>query len=505
MAKKFRPGGVSPALVTPFTKKDEVDEEAYRKLIRFVIDDLGVTGIVPAGSTGEFSSLFWDEQKRIIEIAVEEANGKVDVMAGTGTSGTKRTIAMTKHAMDVGADAGLIVTPYYMKPTQRGLYMHYSAIASKVDFPIMLYQLPALTDVVLPRMVVEDLAVEHENIVGMKCSWGNMAYLMEILERVKPVAPEFKILCGWDEIVFPALAAGVDGCILASANFIGDHWVKIKKLVEAGKLEEARKAEMEIHKITRIIVKTGGAGTKEALNMMGVKVRKPRLPLEIGGSISHELRSELRLELERLGKIKVEPRIALPEDPKKIEERFGQIDVTAETILQKKLLVGEGFFGGDRPEMAHVDLLIGPKDGPVGIAFAKALALVKDDPSTVEGHEPLLALHETNEAVKPDTLLVPKVFIRNLRQASMVFGPVQAGVAKAVTTCVQDGFIPEKYVNDLVIIASVFVHPTAISRNRVYVNNRKATVMAIRKAIENRPDLDYLFETPTRHPLKNEP
>ena len=92
--------------VTPFTKKDEVDEEAYRKLIRFVIDDLGITGIVPAGSTGEFSSLFWEEQKKIIKIAVDEANGKVDVMAGTGTSGTKRTIEMTKYAKDVGADAG---------------------------------------------------------------------------------------------------------------------------------------------------------------------------------------------------------------------------------------------------------------------------------------------------------------------------------------------------------------------------------------------------------------
>jgi len=505
MGKKFVPGGVSPALVTPFTKKDELDEEAYRRLIRFVIDDLGVTGIVPAGSTGEFSSLLWEEQKRVIEIAVDEANGKVNVMAGTGTSGTKRTLEMTKHANDVGADAALIITPYYMKPSQRGLFLHYSKIAEKVDMPIMLYQLPALTDVVLPRMVVEDLAVEHENIVGMKCSWGNMAYLMEILERVKPVAPNFKILCGWDEIVFPALAAGVDGCILASANFIGDHWMKIKKLVDQGKLFEARKAEMEIHKITRIIVKTGAAGTKEALNMMGIKVRKPRLPLEIGGSISHELRSELRIELERIGKIKVEPIVALPEEPAKIEERFGQVEVTAETILQNKLLVGEGFFGGDRPEMAHVDLLIGPKDGPVGEAFAKAIAMVKDDPTKIEGHEPLLALLETNEAVKPETVLIPKVFIRNLRQASMVFGPVQAGVAKAVVQCVKDGFIPEKYVNDLVIIASVFVHPHAVSRNRVYVNNRKATVMAIRKAVENKPDLDFLFEAPTRHPLKNEP
>lgn len=505
MTKKFSPGGVSPALVTPFTKKDELDEEAYRKLIRFVIDDLGVTGIVPAGSTGEFSSLFWEEQKRVIEIAVEEAKGKVDVMAGTGTSGTKRTIEMTKHAKDIGADAALVVTPYYMKPTQRGLFKHYSELANKVDFPIMLYQLPALTDVVLPRMVVEDLAVEHENVVGMKCSWGNMAYLMEILERVKPVAPNFKILCGWDEIVFPALAGGVDGCILASANYIGDHWVKIKKLVEAGKLAEARKAEMEIHKLTRIAVKTGASGAKEALNMMGIKVRKPRLPLEIGGSISHELRSELRLELERIGKIEARPVIDLPETPEKIEERFGQVEVTAETILQNKLLIGEGFFGGDRPEMAHVDLLIGPKDGPVGIAFAKALAMVKEDPSKIEGHEPLLALLETNEAVKPETLLVPKVFIRNLRQASMVFGPVQAGVAKAVMRCVNDGFIPEKYVNNMVIIASVFVHPTAVSRNRVYVNNQKATVMAIRNAVEKKPGLDFLFEAPARHPLKNEP
>ncbi|HUU77027.1 MAG TPA: 4-hydroxy-tetrahydrodipicolinate synthase [candidate division Zixibacteria bacterium] len=502
---KFLPGGVSPALVTPFTKNDEIDEEAYRKLIRFVIDELGVTGIVPAGSTGEFSSLLWEEHKKIIEIAVDEAAGKVDVIAGTGTSGTKRTILMTEYAKDVGADAALVITPYYMKPTQRGLYQHYSELAEKVDLPIMLYQLPALTDVILPRMVVEDLAVEHENIVGMKCSWGNMAYLMEILERVKPVAPDFKILCGWDEIVFPALVAGVDGCILASANFIGDHWVKIKKLVDSGKFVEARKAEMEIHKLTRIAVKTGATGAKEALNMMGIKVRKPRLPLEIGGSISHELRSELRLELERIGKIKKEVDIVLPDTPEKIEERFGVVDVKPETILQNKLLVGEGFFGGDRPEMAHIDLLIGPRDGPVGIAFAKAIAMVKEDPSTVEGHEPLLALLETNEAVKPETVLIPKVFIRNLRQASMVFGPVQSGVAKAVTQCVKDGFIPEKYVKDLVIIASVFVHPTAVSRNRVFVNNRKATVMAIRNAVEGKPDLDFLFQAPARHPLKNEP
>ncbi|MEA2071945.1 MAG: formaldehyde-activating enzyme [Asgard group archaeon] len=168
-------------------------------------------------------------------------------------------------------------------------------------------------------------------------------------------------------------------------------------------------------------------------------------------------------------------------------------------------MVGEGFFGGDRQEMGHVDLLMGPRNGPVGEAFAKALAMATKNPKKLEGHEPLLALLDTNEAVKPETILIPKVFIRNLRQAQMVFGPVQAGVAEGIIQCVKEGFIPEKYVNDLVVIASVFVHPQAVSRNRVYVNNRKATVMAVRKALENKPSLDYLFESSARHPLKNEP
>ncbi|MFX0114634.1 MAG: 4-hydroxy-tetrahydrodipicolinate synthase [Candidatus Hodarchaeota archaeon] len=492
--------GVNPALVTPFTEHDEVDETAYRRVIRFAIDSLGVTGLVPAGSTGEFTSLSWDEQQKIIQIAIDEANGNVPVIAGTGTTGTKRTLELSQFATDIGADACIIVTPFYMKPSERGLFKHYSEIASKIDLPVVLYNIPILTAVTFPRTVVEDLADEYSNVVGIKDSSGNMSYLMELLERVKTLRSDFKILCGWDEIALPALSAGVDGLILASANFIGDEWIRIKKAIEQGRLGEARRLELEIHKITRFITKTGAAGTKAALNFMGIDVGRPRLPLEIGGSITYELREELRMELERIGKI--EPRLVevqiTPE--KSLQERFGVVSVTPNVIKDFSLKVGEALFGSGA-EVAHVDLLLGLKSGPVGEAIAKSLA------SPVKGHEPLLALTQPNEKVKPDTLIVPTVAVRNMRQASMIFGPAQAAVAEAVVQSVKEGFIPKEAVDDLAIIANVFVHPSAVARRRVYVNNRKATLQAIRKAVEGRDSIDDLLKASgmARHPFKNEP
>ncbi len=492
--------GVNPALVTPFTENDELDEAALRRVIRFVIDSLGVTGLVPAGSTGEFTSLSWKEQQRTIQITVDEADGKVPVIAGTGTSGTKRTLEMSLYAKDVGADACIVVTPFYMKPSDRGLFKHYSEIASKVDYPVLLYNIPILTGVNFPRTVVEDLADEHSNIIGIKDSSGNMSYLMELLERVKTMRSDFKILCGWDEIALPALAAGVDGLILASANFIGDEWIRVKTAIEQGRLGEARRLELEIHKITRFITKTGAVGTKEALNFMGVNVGAPRLPLEIGGNLSFELREELRVELERIGKIamrvvevQVTPELVL-------QERFGVTGVTPSVISDFSLKVGEALFGAG-VEVAHVDLVLGLKSGPVGAAIANSLA------SPVKGHESLLALTQQNEKVKPDTLIVPTVAVRNMRQASMIFGPAQAAVAEAVVQSVKEGFIPKEAVDDLAIIANVFVHPSAVARRRVFVNNRKATIQAIRKAIEGRNTIDELLKASgmARHPFKNEP
>ncbi|MEM3464741.1 MAG: formaldehyde-activating enzyme, partial [Candidatus Bathyarchaeia archaeon] len=162
--------------------------------------------------------------------------------------------------------------------------------------------------------------------------------------------------------------------------------------------------------------------------------------------------------------------------------------------------VGEAL-AGTGAEVAHIDLVIGKKDGPVGVAFVKAKA------APTPGHEPLLAILEPNLTVKPITLIVPTVTITSMRQASLVYGPAQTAVAKAVVDSVTDGTIPKEAVEDLIIIANVFVHPTAVDRQRVYINNYKAMRHAIRKAVEGRPTIEELMENKDRskHPFKYTP
>jgi len=491
----FKPEGIYPALVTPFTDDGEkIDEERLRNLVNFCLE-LGVNGVVPCGTTGEFVNLTVEERKQVIKTVVDEVNGKVPVVAGTGASGTLEAVEMAKYAKDVGADAVLVVTPFYLKPTNRGVYQHYHTIASKVDIPLILYNIPQCTGVWLTWQMVEDLA-DVPNIVGLKDSSGELKYILAVLEKV---GDKINVMCGYDEVVLPALAAGASGAILASANVIPDVWVEIYKAVKEGDLEKARELQLKVQKLARIITGSGAVGTKEALNMMGIKVGPVRLPLSVGGELSYENREELRLELEKLGKIKPKM-IKVEYEGKVLEERFMAIGITPDVIRDFKLKIGEAL-AGQEPEVAHIDLIIGKKDGPVGEAYAKAKAA----PSP--GHEPLLAILEPDLAVKPTTLIVPTVTIKSMRQASMVYGPAQAAVAKAVADSVADGTIPKALVEDLIIIANVFVHPAAVNRHRVYINNYKAMRHAIRKAVEGRPTADEIIENKDRskHPFKYTP
>jgi len=484
-----------PALVTPFTDDGKsVNEERLRALVNRCIE-LGVHGVVPCGTTGEFVNLTIKERKRVIDIVVDEVNGKVSVVAGTGASGTNQALEMTKHAKDAGADAALIVTPFYLKPTNRGMYEHYFTIASKVDFPIILYNIPQCTGVQLSWQMVEDLA-QIPNIVGLKDSSGQLKYILAVLEKVRD---KINVMCGHDEVVVAALAAGCSGAILASANVIPDIWVQIYNHVKKDELHKAREIQYKIQKMARIIAGSGAVGTKAALNMMKIKVGPVRKPLSVGGELTYEAREELRIELEKTGKI--EPKtITFEIGEKPLEERFKTIDITPEIIRDFNLRVGEAL-AGQGAEVAHIDLLIGKKNGSVAEAFAKAKA------APTPGHEPLVAILEPNLAVKPATLIVPTVTIRSMRQASMVYGPAQTAVAKAVIDSVADGMIPKDAAEELIIIANVFVHPTAIDRQRVYINNYKAMRHAIRKAIEGRPTIDELIENKDRakHPFKYTP
>jgi len=274
------PPGVFPALVTPFDQDEGVDEDAFRSLIRHVIDH--VDGLVPCGTTGEFPYLSVEEQKRLVEVAVEEAQGK-PVIAGTGAAATRQVVVLAENAKEAGASACLVVTPYFLHPSDKGIYQHFYELSRAVDIPIILYNIPQVVDAYLPRTVVEDLA-DVDNIVALKDSSGNLTYTMEVLEMVQG---RIEVLIGHDEVVLPALAGGCTGMILASANVFPEVWQRVFQAVQEGDLATAREWQMKVQKLARIFSRHGGGvAIKAALNMMGVEVGRPRRPLKpTGGAL----------------------------------------------------------------------------------------------------------------------------------------------------------------------------------------------------------------------------
>jgi len=462
----FKPEGIFPALITPFKKGREVDEEALRRLVNWVIER-GVHGVVPCGTTGEFVYMKEEERKRVVETVVDEVNGRVSVIAGTGASATNMAVRLTRHAEDAGADAVLVVTPYYLRPADKGAYQHFYEVAKSTDLPIILYNIPQCTGGFLAREVVEDLA-ELENVVALKDSSGHLPYTLELLDMV---GDRISILCGHDEVVMPALVAGASGAILASANVIPDVWIEVYEAVKRGDLARARELQMRVQKLARIIVRHGGAvAVKAALNMMGLKVGKARRPLVSGGVLSWEIREEMRLELEKLGKLKAEEEA--PESKKFLEE----LGLSPSELRCLSLEIGEASAGVGEEEV-HVRAVVGPKDGPVGYAWAKAFSQLEP------GHEALLALLEPNLMARPPTLIIPTVEIRNMRQASMVYGPVQAAVGRAVQDAVEVGWVPMEAMETHVALVEVTVKPEALDRRALYFNAYEATREALRRAL----------------------
>ncbi|MFX0083509.1 MAG: 4-hydroxy-tetrahydrodipicolinate synthase [Candidatus Hodarchaeota archaeon] len=491
----FRPTGVMPALVTPFNKTDEsINEENLRNLVNHLIEQ-GVTGLVPVGTTGEFVNMNFEERLKVIEIVVDETNGRVPVIAGTGETGTKLVIEATKAATDIGADAVLIVTPYYLKPKAKGLYDHYYTITEKTDIPIVLYNIPACTGVELPWTVVEDL-VDIENFVAIKDSSGDYKYFSALLEKV---SDKISVLIGWDENVLGALAGGAAGCILGSANVFPKIWLEIYEHVKNNRLEEAQILQKKVQKLARLLINSGALGVKSCLNMMKIPVGTTRQPLVLGDALSYEIKDELRVELEKLGLIK-KTEIQFEFGEKPLTSRFYAVGITPQKITDFELKVGESLVG-DRAELAHIDLLIGRKNGPVGNAYAQAFT------NPEEGREGLQVILEPNMQVKPPTIMIPTVRPTSLRHASLTYGPAQAAIAKAVMQCVEDGILPKELANDIVLIVNVFVHPSASARKRIFINNYKATRNAIRKAMEGLPTVNDGIKNAenARHPFRNDP
>jgi 4-hydroxy-tetrahydrodipicolinate synthase len=462
--------GVFPALVTPFDRKTEdVDEQAFRAIIRHALPH--VDGVVTSGTTGEFPYLTRAEQRRLVEVAREEVGDKL-VIAGCGASGTAQALALAADAKEAGADAVLVVTPYFLHPSDKGVYQHFYDIATGVDIPLILYNIPQVMDAYLPRTVVEDLA-DLPNVVGLKDSSGNLTYTMEILEYA---GDRIDLLIGHDEVVVPALAGGVTGMILASAQVYPEVWQDVLRLVEEGRLGEARAQQRRVQKLSRIFCRYGGGvAVKAALQMMGVPAGSPRRPLKgVGGALIHETRAEIQLELERLGKIEVpEEPFSFPGGP--LEDRFGDLELTAQDIQAQGLRVGSGA-GGEDLERVQLDLVAGPKDTLLGDAYALQLTY------PLHGREALTTILEPGLTVRPSTLLLPALPQKNLRQANMIYGPTQSALARAIVDALEAGTIPEQAAEDEVMVVLATVHPKALDRHALYRSVYDAAQAAIAQA-----------------------
>ncbi len=266
--------GSMPALVTPF-KDGKVDEDAYRKLIDWVIES-GQHGLVPVGTTGESPTLSHDEHRKVVETCISEARGRVPVIAGAGSNNTREAVELAQHAEKAGADGVLVVTPYYNKPNQEGLYQHFKAIDAAIGIPIVIYNIP-------PRSVI-DMSVdtmkrcyELKNVVGVKDATGNLGRIS--LQR-QAMGPEFIQMSGDDITALSCMAAGAHGCISVVANVAPKQTADLMEAWFAGKPDEALKIQdrlVPLHAAT--FLEAGVTGAKTGLSLLGRVSEEVRLPL----------------------------------------------------------------------------------------------------------------------------------------------------------------------------------------------------------------------------------
>jgi 4-hydroxy-tetrahydrodipicolinate synthase len=262
------------AIVTPF-KNGAVDEEKLRELVEFQIEN-GTDAIVPCGTTGESSTLSYVEHDRVIQVVVEQVNKRVPVIAGTGSNSTHEAIEITQHAKELGADGALLVTPYYNKPSQEGLFRHYKAVADAVALPQILYNVPGRTGVNLMPETVARLA-EHKNIVAIKEATGSLQQASEVLALC---GDKLDVLSGDDFITLPIMAAGGKGVISVTANIMPKEVSSLVDAFNAGNMEEARRLHLYLLKISNaMFIESNPVPVKAAVSLMGKCSSEVRLPL----------------------------------------------------------------------------------------------------------------------------------------------------------------------------------------------------------------------------------
>ena len=294
--------GSMVAIVTPFSavsgKKLVVNEKKLRELIDFQIKN-GSTGIVPCGTTGESATLSFEEHDRVIEITIEQVKKRVPVIAGTGSNSTEEAIMLTKHAAKKGADASLQVSPYYNRPTQKGLYEHFKAIADSVDIPIILYNIASRTGVNIEPETLARLAHECKNIVGVKEASGNL----DQMSRIKVLCPKsFDLISGDDSLTLPVLSIGGTGIISVVANIVPRDVADLVNEFEKGNIKKAKDLHFKLLPLIKaVFLETNPIPVKTAMGLLGMCAPDLRLPM---CSMSQENLGKLKTALKDYGLLK---------------------------------------------------------------------------------------------------------------------------------------------------------------------------------------------------------
>ncbi len=285
--------GILTALVTPF-RDGELDVPALRDLIELQID-AGIAGLVPCGSSGESATLSHEEHRRVVEIVVETVAGRVPVVAGTGSNSTREAIALTAHARDAGADGALLLSPYYNKPTQEGIYAHYAAIARETGFPLIVYNIPGRTaSNILPETLARLSALDH--VVGVKESSGDLDQIAHVVARC---SADFDVLSGDDALTLPLMSVGGKGAISVTSNIAPRQMIEMARLYQAGDPRGALAAHQALMPVFDILFcETNPIPVKAALALMGRIGTELRLPLT---EITEPNRERLRVVLKDAG------------------------------------------------------------------------------------------------------------------------------------------------------------------------------------------------------------
>ncbi|MFH1148294.1 MAG: 4-hydroxy-tetrahydrodipicolinate synthase [Pseudomonadota bacterium] len=266
--------GAMVAIVTPF-KKGKVDEKGLKKLIEFQVKN-GTHAIIPCGTTGESATLSYEEHELVVDITIQTVAGRVPVVAGTGSNSTDEAIKLTKSAKKAGADAALLITPYYNKPTQEGLYQHFKAVAEEVDIPMILYNVPGRTSVnMLPETVAR--LSEIKTIVGIKEATGSLQQVSEVILLAKK---GFSLVSGDDFTVLPTLAVGGKGVISVASNVAPKDMADMYNAFDAGDLKKAQELHYKLFPLFQaMFFETNPVPAKTALGLMGMISDEVRLPL----------------------------------------------------------------------------------------------------------------------------------------------------------------------------------------------------------------------------------